>query len=582
MRLISRHFLASAAAFCAFAAPAYAQPDDYAPPPVDFVEPGEAAPPLSAPVSGGNELMAPVQNAAPEPAPRQRRVDVGGYVEGQAGISAELNDGGGIGNDDTLTYTAVAAGIDGQVVTHRVAASFGYRYERRFELNGDLPDSDVHSGIGQVRAQIVPDAVMVEAGGMATRTGGTGGAFGVTERDAGAQIYAGYAGPTVSTRAGNVDINAFYRLGYINVDDDSLAGVASLDGEFDSTVHMAGISAGVAPGQAGPVGITVSAGHMSASTSVFDTEFESQFVRADALLPVNPALALSAGIGYSRGKVTQQDVLRDSNGVPVFDGGGNLFPDPAAPRVTAYDVEGVYADAGFVWRPTPRSELQLRAGINDDGDPIVAGSAAFQVGRNFGFSFSLYDNDETYGTNLIRNLRNLPDEFKVERDPLSGGLAAGCTFDENNPGRGVCLSPALQSITGASYRMRGGSVLFSGGGRFWNWGGGVAYGRRDFHLPDDPIFANAYAPSDQDFAAFLSGGRRLGRYASVGFDTYVSVFDSEDNARDVTTIGGRVNLDRGFLMGRMELLVAAGLSHRSMFTADSLVADGLVGLRYNF
>jgi len=561
MRLISRHFLAGAVALCAFAAPAYAQPDAYAPPPVDFVEPGEA--PASAPSSGGNALLEPVQNAAPEAAPRRLRVDLGGYVETHAGISAELADGGGIGSEDTLTYTAVAAGVDGQIVTRRVAASFGYRYERRFELNGDLPDSDVHSGIGQVRAQLVPNTVMVEAGGMATRTGGTGGAFGVTERDAGSQVYAGYAGPTVSTRAGNVAINAFYRLGYINVDDDSLAGVASLE-------------------QGSPVGITVSAGHMSASTSVFDTEFESQFVRGDVLLPVNPALALSAGVGYSRGKVTQQDVLRDGNGVPVFDGNGNLFADPAAPRVTAYDVEGVYADAGFVWRPTPRSELQFRAGINDDGDPIVAGSAAFQVGRNFGFSFTLYDNDETYGTNLIRNLRNLPDEFKVERDPLSGGLAAGCTFDEANPGRGVCLSPALQSITGASYRMRGGSVLFSGNGRFWNWGGGIAYSRRDFHLPDDPIFANAYAPSDQDVAVFVSVGRRLGRYAGIGFDTYVSVFDSEDNDRDVTTIGGRVNFDRGFLMGRLELIVAAGLSHRSMFTADSLVADGIIGIRYNF
>ena len=578
MRLISLNFMAGAAALCAFAAPAQAQPDAYAPPPVDFVEPGEA--PASVPLSGGNALLEPVQNEPPQAQPRRSRIDVGGYAEAHAGISAELGDS--FGNDDTLTYTAVAAGIDGQVATRRVAASFGYRYERRFELNGELPDSDVHSGIAQVRAQLVPNIVTVEAGGMATRTGGTGGAFGVTERDAGSQVYAGYAGPTVSTRAGNVEINAFYRLGYINVDDDSLAGVASLDGGFESTVHMAGASAGIAPGQGSPVGITVSAGHMSASTSVFDTEFESQFVRGDVLLPVNPAFAVSAGVGYSRGRVTQQDVLRDGSGTPIFDGGGNLFPDPAAPRVTAYDVEGVYADAGFVWRPTPRAELQFRAGINDDGDPLVAGSAAFQVGRNFGFSFNLHDNDETYGTNLIRNLRNLPDEFKVERDPLSGGLSAGCTFDEANPGRGVCLSPALQSITGASYRMRGGSVLFSGNGRFWNWGGGIAYSRRDFHLPDDPIFADAYAPSDQDVAVFLSGGRRLGRYASVGFDTYVSVFDSEDNARDVTTIGGRVNFDRGFLMGRLELLVAAGLSHRSMFTMDSLVADGIVGLRYNF
>jgi hypothetical protein len=52
----------------------------------------------------------------------------------------------------------------------------------------------------------------------------------------------------------------------------------------------------------------------------------------------------------------------------------------------------------------------------------------------------------------------------------------------------VCLSPALQSLTEASYRVRGGSLLFSGNGRLWSWGGGVTYTRRDFYLPDEPHF----------------------------------------------------------------------------------------------
>lgn len=575
MRLISRHFLIGFVAFSGFAGAAHAQPDGYAPPPVDFVEPGEASPPLA----GGLGDQGPPAEARPG-RPRAR-IDVGGYVEGQAGVSAELGDGNGFGNDDTLTYTAVAAGVDGQISTRRVTAAFGYRYERRFELNGNLPDADVHSGIAQVRAEIVPNRVSIEAGGIATRTGGTGGAIGVSEREGSAEVYAGYAGPTLSTRAGNVAINAFYRLGYVSVDDDSLAGAASPEGNFNSTIHMAGASVGAAPGPR-RVGWTVSAGHVSASTSSFDSAFESQFVRGDAVLPVNLTLAVTAGVGYSRGSASQRDVLRDGNGVPVFDGDGNLFPDPNGPRVTAYDQEGVFADAGFIWRPTPRAELQLRAGINDDGDPIVAGSAAFQVGRFFGFSVNLYDDDETFGSSLIRNIRNLPDDFKVERYPLTGGFASGCTFSQDQPGRGVCLSPALQSITGASYRVRGGSVLFSGNGRMWNWGGGVTYTHRGFHLPDDPIFADAFAPSDQDFAVFGSAGHQLGRNASIGFDGFVSFYDSEAPNRDVTSIGGRTSFNRGFLMNRLELLVALGLTHRSLFAADSLVADGIVGLRYNF
>jgi hypothetical protein len=581
MHLFYKAFL-SVGALVASTGAAWAQPEGYEPPPVEYADAAEPARPTPS-------RVAPPEEQGPQPprgvARTRPRVDIGGFVEVQAGVSAELAGGDDplLGGDETLTYTSVAAGVDGQIATRRIAASFGYRYERRFELTGDLPDSDIHSGIAQVNAQIVPGIVSVEAGGIATRTGGTGRAIGVTEREGSAEIYSGYAGPTLTTRAGPVAVNAFYRLGYVHVDDDSLAGASSGAGRFNSTVHMAGASASMAPGLL-PFGWNVSAGHVSASSSVFDSEFQSQFIRGDAVLPVNPALALTAGIGYSRGKATQRDLLRGPNGAPVFDANGNLVADPAGPRITAYDQEGLFADAGFIWRPTPRSELQLRAGINDDGDPIVAGSAAFQVGRNVGFSFNLYDDDETFGTALIRNLRDLPDNFKVEHDVLSGGLAPGCVFSEDKPGKGVCLSPALQSLTSASYRVRGGSLLFSGNGRIWSWGGGVTYTRRDFHLPDDPIFVDAFAPSDQDFALFGSVSRRLGRYADLGFDGFVSIFNSDAaTIADVTSIGGRVNFSRSFLMNRLELLMALGLTHRSVSLGeDSLVADGIIGLRYTF
>jgi hypothetical protein len=579
MRLFYKAFFSAAALMSGTSALA-AQPEGYQPPPVEFAEQSE---PRSTP-----SRVAPPEEQGPPPPSRGRgvrpRVDVGGFVEIQAGVSAELSGGDSLlGEDETLTYTSVAAGVEGQVVTRRVAASFGYRYERRLELSGDLPDTDVHSGIAQVRAQIVPGMLEVEAGGIATRTGGTGRAIGVTEREGSAQIYSGYAGPTFTTRAGPVALNAFYRLGYVSVDDDSLAGAASPERGFDSTVHLAGASASMAPGVL-PFGWNVSAGHVSENSSSFDTEFESQFIRGDAVLPVNPSLALTAGIGYSRGQASQRNVLRGANGQPLVDANGNFLPDLTGARLTTYDQDGLFADAGFIWRPTPRSELQLRAGINDDGDPIVAGSAAFQVGRFFGFSFNLYDDDETFGTSLLRNLRGLPDGFKVEHDALTGGLAPGCVFSQDEPGKGVCLSPALQSITGASYRVRGGSLLFSGNGRLWSWGGGVTYNQRDFYLPDDPIFANAFAPSDQDLALFGSVSRQLGRDADLGFDGFVSIFNSDGaTVDDVLSIGGRVDYSRSFLLNQLQLQVALGLTHRSLSLGDdSLVADGTVGLRYRF
>ena len=607
MRLISKLFLFAFAGTAASSAAAQSS-GGYEPPPVEYATPDNAAqapeprpvvrtaqsgvsydpPPVeySAPTQAQGPLLPVVEQVQEPVRPARggrRRVDVGAFVEVNAGAAAELRDRGNLlGNDDTLTYTSVAAGVEGQVSTHRVAASFGYRYERRIELSGDLPDQDIHSGIAQARVQVA-QPLSIEAGGIATRTGGAGRAVGVTDREATAQVVAGYAGPTFSTRAGPVNVNAFYRLGYVNVDDDTLAGATGTGRNFHATTHMAGASVGAAPGPA-PIGWGVSVGHVSETASQFDTHFQAQFVRGDVILPVNPALALTAGVGYSRGRATQSDFLRDGTGAPVIDASGNLVADPNRPRVVAYDQSGIFADAGIIYRPSPRSELQLRAGINDDGDPIVAGSALFRVGRNFGFSFTLYDNDETFGSSLQRNLRNLPDNARIDPDPLTGNVTTGCVFSQDEPGRGSCISPALQSITGASFRARGGSVLFSGGRRLWSYGGGISFAQRDFYLPDDPIFANAFAPSDRDLAVFGNLGRRLGRNASLGLGGFLSVYTTEDQtADDVTTLGARASFTRSFLLDRLQLMIALGLTHRALSIApDSLVADGIIGLRYTF
>jgi len=573
MRLVSFGFLLASLAGTAQAA--YAQPEGYAPPAVDYADPG--APPEPLPMASASPQDAGPPLAA-APGPRRLSVDLAAYVEADVGVSADIAGG----DDEVLTYAGVAVGVEGQVRTRRVSAGFSYRYERRMELSGDLPDDDSHSGIASARVEVVPRLVSVEGGGLATRTGGSGRAFGVTDQEAGTEVFAGYVGPTLTTRSGPVAINAFYRLGYVHVDDESLAVASQPDGRLETTVQLAGVSAGVAP-RGGRIGWTVSAGHMSASTSSFDSEFDSQFVRGDVVLPVNPSFAVSAGVGYSRARASERDVLRGPNGVPIFDAEGNLFPDPNGPRVETLDSDGIYADAGFIWRPSPRSELQLRAGVNDDGQPVVLGSAAFQVGRNFGIGFSLYDNDETFGTSLVNDLNSLPEDIDIRRDPFTGGLIAGCVFSKEQPGRGVCLSPALQSINRVTFRERGGSLLFSGGGRTWSWGGGVSYARRDTYAPDDPFFATAFlAPDEQDLSLFATAGRSLSPLADLTFDGFASFFDSEAPGRDVTTLGGRVSFSQSFLLRRLQLLTGLGLTYRSLLGDDVLTAEAILALRYTF
>ena len=593
MRLILKAFCLAAS--LAASSAAQAQPGAvYEPPPVDFVESGEAPMPLAAASAGAVPegaipVQEPVLGPAPD-APRPRlRVDVGAYVELNQGVSVELA-GNGPG-DDVVTYTAVAAGVEGQVRTRRVTASGAYRYERRLGWTEDLPDEDAHSGIAQVHAELVPGRVSVDAGGLAARTGGTGRAVGVSDREAGTEIYSAYAGPTLSTRAGPVTINAAYRLGYVHVDDDSLAGAAAPTDDFDSTVHVASASVGIAPGGPLPIGVTASAGYVREDSGALDNRFEGRFVRGDVVVPLSPTFAVTGGVGYSQTEVSQQDVQRGPGGVPLRDANGRLIPNPAAPRLTTLDTDGVYWDAGFIWRPTPRAEVQLRAGQDDDGDTLVMGSATVQVGRRSGISAMVFDHDTSFGQGIISGLRRLPAAFNIAPDPLRERRFGDCVFGEE-PGQGTCLASSLQSISSIAFRARGGSLVFTSTGRLWNIGAGVSYTHRSFYLPDDPLFASVFAREDEDLTAFLHVSRRLTRDVTLTLNPFLSFYDNDlDFGLGLGGLGGfgdgfstgtSFGLSRSFLSNRLQLLLSLGINYSTLRGDDSLIADGLVGVRYVF
>src|SRR5437868_493134 len=157
---------------------------------------------------------------APAPAPqggRHSRGDIRPYLEVQQVLSADLSHGG-----DTLTYTSVAAGVDGRVQTRRVTAQASLRYERDIDWNGHVRQQDNISGLAMVHAEVAPGAVSLDAGGLATRTGGPGRVFGVTNRDNTVDVYSVYAGPTLAAHAGPLAINGAYRFGYTKVDDHSV------------------------------------------------------------------------------------------------------------------------------------------------------------------------------------------------------------------------------------------------------------------------------------------------------------------------------------------------------------------------
>ena len=260
------------------------------------------------------------QPAGAAPAPKSIA-----YLEVAQVLSADLGSGG-----ETLTYTSLAVGVDGQVQTRRVTAQISYRYERDIEWNNGGIDRDAHAGLAVVNLEIVPGALQLDAGALATRTGGDGRVFGVTNRDDTVDVYSAYVGPTLSTHAGPLAINAAYRLGAVWVDDHRAGG--RLNEDFDSSVaHSATASIGMAPGGAGlPFGWTVGAGYAREDNGGrFDQHFEGYYVRGDVVLPIGATLALTAGVGYEDMRADQRDFVRDAGGAPVIGPNG---PTPGSGR----------------------------------------------------------------------------------------------------------------------------------------------------------------------------------------------------------------------------------------------------------
>jgi hypothetical protein len=500
------------------------------------------------------------------------RAEIHPYLEVAQVLSAELGGGG-----DTLTYTSVAAGVDGSVETRRVTAQMSVRYERDIEWNNRVADRDNISGLAAINAHIVPGALDFSAGALATRTGGDGRVFGVTNRDNAVDVYSVFLGPTLSTHAGPLAVNASYRFGYVAVDDHRPNSI--LDADFDhSTAHSATASVGMSPGRL-PFGWTVGAGYAREDTGGrFDQNFEGEYVRGDVVVPVGPTLAVTAGVGYEKIQADQRDFVRDGGGAVVI-GPNGPTPDPNAPRLLTYDLSGMMYDAGIIWRPSPRTELQARAGHRYGGTTYV-GSLDHRFNSRDGVHAEVFDTVETVGRSLTNDLGSLQGSFDATRDPLTGSLG-GCVFGSAGA-NGVCLDRSLNSITGSTYRVRGASLVFSGERGLWNYGVGASYAHRRYFRPTIAGFTG-FASSDDAFGLYGSLGRRLSRTSEIDFSAYASWYGTDvPGQHDVTSIGGTISYNRTFLLERLRLLAALGVYHSDDGVDDSTVASALAGLRYTF
>jgi hypothetical protein len=533
-----------------------------------------APPPADPGITGATTQQDGDRPAAASTHRRHSRGEIRPYLEVAQVLSADLDHGG-----ETLTYTSVAAGVDGHIETRRITAQMSVRYEHHFDWQNQSGDQDVVSGVAMVHAEVAPGVLSLDAGGIATRTGGTGRTFGVTNQDQSVDVYSVYAGPTLATNAGPLAINGAYRFGYTKVDDHTPGG--RLNDDFDSaTAHSLTGSVGMAPNRGLPFGWTVGAGYARENSGGrFRNRFEGAYVRGDVVVPVGPTLALTAGVGYENIQSSQRDVVRDAGGVPIPDAQGRLTPDPSAPRLLTYDMDGVMYDGGVIWRPSPRTELQARAGHRYGGTTYV-GSLSHRIGEHAAVNAVVYDTVETFGRQLTTQISGLPANSNFNRDPLTGGLG-GCFFGQS--GGGVCLDRSLQSITGSTFRARGASIAFSGERNRWSYGIGAGYNHRRYFLPSGAAFVATQASSDEDVSVYGSIGRQLTRTSEIDFNAYASWYDSDlPGSHSVTSQGATLSYSRSFLLERLQLLAAMGLYHSDDGTESATNASGQLGLRYTF
>jgi hypothetical protein len=518
-----------------------------------------------------------------EGADTERRSEISPYIEVAQVLQAELSPG-----DDVVTYSRLAAGVDATISGRNSAAAVSVRYERRIGWGDDAPDGDVISGIARGSLAIVPRDLTFEAGAMATHArvdGGGGVSIGpLADADSESQIYSFYAGPSLTTNAGDVQVEAHYRLGYSRVEAPEVLSVAPgaepVDVFDDSTVHLANARIGTSPTDGPlPVGVGVGGGYYQEDLSNLDQRVRDTFVRGDVLVPLSPNLALIGGVGYEDVEISSRDAVRDPvTDAPVIGPDGRFVTDESQPRQIAYQTDGLIWDVGVLWRPSRRTSLEAHIGRRY-GSTSFYGTLSYAPSSRSSLNIAVYDNVAGFGGQLTNALANLPADFTAFRNPLTGELA-GCVVGVESS---ACLNGVLGSIRSATFRARGVAVAYGRTTGRVTMGIGAGYDRRKFIAAAGTVLAPANGLVDETYWLGANVTYRLDQRSGLSGNIYANWFNSGvDPLGDLSSYGATANYWRN-LTEKLSANAAISVDTISRDMLDDLtVASALVGMRYNF
>lgn len=504
------------------------------------------------------------------------------YIELGQVLAADLDNG------DVLTYTTVAAGIDALVQTQRVQVQGSYRYERRIPYDNRLADIDVHNALLSASVKVAKPLTL-EAGALATRTRadirGPAPALLAGNVSNISQLFAVYTGASLATNVGPVGLTGLYRYGYTKVETPdirtNIPNQPVLDLFDDSHSQLAQVNVNVPPATLIPViGVNLTGGWARDDARQLAQRYDGKYGRADVLWPVTPTFALTAGVGYENIQISQRGALRDANGQPILDGNGRFQIDPTSGRQIAYNFDGIYYDAGVIWRPSPRTQLEVHAGERY-GTFSAIGSFSWQANKNVAVRISGYDGIQTFGRQLQGVLTNNPGQFVTPTNPF-GQDFNGCVFGAAGGAAGNCLNGALQSATTAAFRSRGIDGVVSYNRGRWEFGIGAGYANRQFVAANGGTGFTIAGVTDESVYLQAYLRRQLDANTTIDASLFANYFQSGiANAPGVYGVGATGSIQRRF--GRLGVVGALGIFNTGQNGLGSVTSlQALIGARYNF
>jgi hypothetical protein len=505
------------------------------------------------------------------------------YIEADQVLTSELSPGG-----DTVTYTSVAAGVDATVVGRNSAVSASVRYERHIDESKGGSDGDTVSGVVRASVALVPHAVTIEAGGLASRASFDGGgkafAGGLVGHDStSGQIYSAYVGPSVEAQVGDLQVEGHYRFGYTKVEEpDTVAtatGVVPVDLADESTTHNAQARVGFRPNTVLPVGVGVGGMWNEQNVANLDQRVRDRNVRGDVTVPVSPTLALAGGVGYEDVEVSSRDAKRDASGAPVIGQDGRYVTDHGAPRKIAYQTDGLIWDVGVLWRPSKRTSLEAYVGRRYDSTTYY-GNFSYAPNSRESVNVSVYDAISSFGGVITDRLAGLPAEFTAVRNALSGDIG-GCVASLKG---GNCIGGAFGSLESAAFRSRGVSASYAVNMGRTTAGLGVGYDRRKFIAAPGTVLASADGVVDETWWGAVYVATKIDERSGVSFNATETLFDSGFAGTGGRAVGYSASLAyyRQIIAG-LAGTAAIGIDGLSQQTLPDIVsASALAGLRYSF